>query len=174
MTRKILLIKKSQPVLMLPELVWMIQPFQIQHPVTKDRPATADAMMVKIFHHNDLIPRHPPYFTEQYFWIRHMMQHRDQKGHIKALVRKRDPGTIINNDRRFLITGLHDIHHEVFVAPPFKRLAIKPPAAAKIEDPAVCGNLIFKKPGDLFSPPLERAMKTITHKPVQCPSQKGL
>lgn len=152
----------------------MLHKLHIQDPVTAKGPKSACLVMIEILHHYDLLARHPRHFLKKSFRIRHMMEHGHKNRHIITFIRERDPGTVIKHHGSLLITGLHNIQHQMLVPPLFKRPRVKPPSTPKIQDPASPGDLIFKKPNDLFRPGLESTVGEIPDDPVQYPTLKEL
>ena len=130
--------------------------------------------MIKIFDDHDLPARHPPHFFEKRLRIRHVMKHGHEDRHIKTLIRERDPGTIIQHDRRLLVAWVYNIQDQMLMPPLFERPGIKTPTATEIQDPASLRDLIFKKLNDLFCPDFKSAMSEMPDDPVQYPALKDL
>jgi len=131
-------------------------------------------VMIKILDHHNLVPCHPLHFFKKRLRVRHVMKHGHENRYIKALIRKRDPDTIIQHHRCFLVAGIHHIQHQRLVPPLFKRLGIKTPTTAQIQDPASPRDLFFKKLNDLFRPGFKSAVSKMSDDPVQYPTLKGL
>lgn len=104
--------------------------------------------------------------------IPYMMQNSNQQTGIKTFIGKRNPLSVIDNNRSALVSRLDNIKHDQFVSAPRQRTVIKTPPASDIQNPASRSQNMFKKPDKPFRPAVQPQTGAISNHSIKNPALK--